>query len=54
MLVVRGSNGTDALAGPYYIETVVPPNKYTLCDEQGKSVRRGISVEEHEVRVFGK
>ncbi|KAL7658247.1 hypothetical protein ACMYSQ_004379 [Aspergillus niger] len=54
MLVVRGANGVETVSGPYYIETVVPPNKYTLCDEQGKSIRGGTSVFEDELRMFGK
>ncbi|PYH56987.1 uncharacterized protein BO96DRAFT_500131 [Aspergillus niger CBS 101883] len=54
MLVVRGANGAETVTGPYYIETVVSPNKYTLCDEQGKSIRGGTSVSEDELRMFGK
>lgn len=54
MLVVRSANGAETVTGPYYIETVVPPNKYTLCDEQGKSIRGGTSVSEDELRMFGK
>lgn len=53
MLVISGLDGTETLEGPYFIETVIPPDRYTLSDDKGNSAKGGMVIREKQLKARG-
>ncbi|KAM7217475.1 hypothetical protein V8F06_007106 [Rhypophila decipiens] len=50
-VIIRASGG-NVREGPYHIEKCTDGGKYTLCDEDGKTVKEGKEFEEGELEVY--